>query len=147
MLRQKQISLKRVLAAVERGRKVCREWQAKDERWHEWQAEYCELALLPEVWQRIGQKMAEERCAHSFAHYGQLSRLSASGLPGYVLQSWNGPPREGWEYSHSPGCAWDGVRRNLYGSLVELLRQAAYPDVHHSVADDLRNRWNVVLVA
>lgn len=146
-MRTKQISLKRVLAAVERGRKVCREWQAKDERWHEWQAEYCELALLPEVWSRMRQRMAAEHCVNSFDYYGKLTRLQASDLPGYVLQNWNGPPREGWAHSHAPGVAWDGVRRNLYGSLVELLRQAAAPDVHPSIADDLRSRYNVVLVA
>jgi hypothetical protein len=143
MLRPKTIKLADVRRALARGEKVAGKWQAAYPMASEWQAGCLEVVLLPGLWERVLRKMAEERV---YAAYRDkpVRFTCPKGLPGYLLKGWNGEPREGYEASHSPAVAWNGITRNLFASLGELLRMQA---LGHDVSAELWDRWRVKVVA
>jgi len=107
------------------------------------QAELCEIILsVPGVmdhWREMNNRQIELRRHEGIPHINhQPDDNRAVGeakqwhlYAGYVFYldgranySYNGV-HEDW-YSHSPSCAWDGIRRETYSGWLENMRALAY---------------------
>ena len=124
-MKPKQVRRSALCAALDRAAKVRAAWNAAYPLGDHWQADLCEIMLLPGMWARMRRRADADGRGRTFSFYALRRFTCGRGLPGYILSNWNGEPRPGHECSHSPGTAWDGIRRNLYWSLAEGLRAVA----------------------
>lgn len=142
-LRPKAIKRADLARAIAKGREVREAWNRAFPNGDHWQAEQIEAMLMPTLWERMLHNMELHHHA-AWAWREPPYRLFANGLTGYVLPQWNSAPTERWQHSHCPSVCWDGIRRNCFGSLGELLRGEHYqPDSHY--VDELWLRWRIRL--
>ncbi len=133
------ISLKTIRAALARAAAVSDDWQA----------ECCEIAMIPAVARRLAELNTR--------HFPRLTMTRHEGKPhqnmrpednlavkdwtvyaGYVLLYNASPPGPfmGWNavradyYSHSPGTAWNGLRREAISEFIHDLRMIAHGHDH-----------------
>jgi hypothetical protein len=113
-LRELSVSLPDIKKAIER---------ANADFPGDWQAEEVEIAMVPVVRKAIVEANGPNRPFH-------LRRASNKRFgKGYVIEGWNSV-RDDY-YSHSPGTAKDGLRREFYGvRAVEDLRMWAHGFSH-----------------
>jgi len=133
-MRMLTISRATIRQAVKRAQPIIDAWERKYPKARDWQAECCEIAMIPAVACRLVELnrpgmygKPNPKYPTIPVCYGFLRYYDPGGLPGYILPGWNGEPRPGYEASHAPGTAWNGVSRNLCGAiLVEQLRMTVY---------------------
>jgi hypothetical protein len=125
-MRQITVKASAVDRAIQRAKATCPS---------DWQAELLEIILIPNVykrWKQVNDRFPDPTITR---HPGQPYRRGETdprqiddwtiyagyefdyGRPGYC---WNRARAD--HYGHSPGTAWDGVRRETYHSFVETLR-------------------------
>lgn len=138
--------------AQKRAAPIIKAWSRCFPNSNEWQAECCEIAMIPAIARRLvelnrpgiygepldsrldkTQPLSPEQLQDGRGPiilpplYGFLRYAEASFPPGYILPGWNGEPRPDYTGAHAPGIAWNGVMRNLVGAmLVEQLRASLY---------------------
>ena len=145
------ISLKRSVLnrAIEKGALVADKWAENGPKpengcsYRLFQAELIELLLIHRLWERMLCGMAVDGHSGVSSYWEKPTRYADRRLPGYILKHWNGPPREGHWYAHSPGTCWDGIRRNFYPSLPEDLRMVAHG---HKPSARLFDFWKITIV-
>jgi hypothetical protein len=122
----------------------------------DWQAECCEIALIPAVAKRWAELNADRfQNVHldryeGKPHIGMLpdgNRAVAdwSEYAGYVLHYSADPSISNWGwnsvrqeyYGHSPSTAWDGMRRETISQFIHDLRMVAlgydHPEINRSI--------------
>lgn len=99
----------------------------------DWQAELCEIALLPNVYKRWRQINGDRYTLARIdglphIHHSREQNLAIGQsetwdrYAGYVLgPSWNSV-RPDW-FSHGPSCAWNGMRRDTYSRFILDIHQ------------------------
>ena len=144
-LTMRKIKRADILAAVAAAQPIKSAWDEAYPKGDHWQVENIEIILRLKLWPRMLAKMSRDGYEAAARFMEQPPRrLVANGLPGYVLPGWNGPPREDWPASHSPGTCWDGIRREVHHSIVDTLRAIAHGySMGHD--QDLR-RWRIEIV-
>jgi len=148
-LRPVRIKLSELARAIAKGSAVADKWEENGPKpdngcaYRQWQAELIEILLMRNLFDRMLRGMAVDGHGAATSYWEKPTRYFDRRLPGYILRHWNGPPREGHWYSHSPGCCWDGIRRELYPSLAEDLRNVT---LGHEPSERLSAFWKITIV-
>lgn len=152
-----RVSMEDVRRAVEMAR----------ERDNDWQAQMCEIAMIPAVqshWRAANRGMPELRIERhdGIEHKGfsrELNRARCDAglweeVSGYTLvfsqwSCWNSKRAE--HYAHSASSTWDGARRDTYHGFIELLQYASLAEANErmsktTILAELLNDWNVEIV-
>jgi len=151
---------------------VLRAMKSVEDKFDDWQAQYLEVLLLPNVYKRWKQAnpnmpdMVLNRVSgethKGFTPEDNRAVGDAKGwslFAGYTLRYCLNPSTgesSGWNgvrddyYCHSPSVAWDGVRRDTYHQFVQDIAMTVTlwsreKDVHHS-SFDLLEKYGVKLV-
>jgi hypothetical protein len=139
-MRKIRVKLSSILRAIERAKTISDDWQA----------ECCEILLIPAVakrWQELNANFAGlhvkriDGAPYAFTcREDNQARCEAKRwreVAGYVLvlftgdsgdYCWNGV-RDDY-YGHSASTAWDGIRRDTISSFAHDLRTLAYGHRH-----------------
>ena len=141
------LSRKRIEAAVSRGHEYAAQWRERFESESDWQWACIELARIPQVWARMGRAQVADGHVNMTQFYGCPAPCTdiEHQFPGYVMTGWSSGPREGWDWAHGASNIWNGIRRNLYCSLVEFLYGVVVGDENRRAQceSDLAVRWDV----
>jgi hypothetical protein len=142
-MRTLTLSLSRLRRAVRTGHAIADAW-ARANLADEWQAALVELARIPAVQTRIRERQTLERigCPQAYGSPVPLTDL-IHRLPGYLLPGWSSGPRAGWDLAHAPSNCWNGIRRNLYGSLPEQLHTLVLLGPSPAIFDELARCWHI----
>jgi len=104
-MRARRIKRADLEAAVAAGERVSEAWRQATGH-GDWQARLLEILLRLRLWPRMLEGMRRGGHAGLADYYTRgLRRVRAGGLPGYVLDRWNGEPSEGRPRAHAPGTA------------------------------------------
>lgn len=131
-MRTLRIRMSEVEKAISKANAIDQEWrECPSLRGHgDWQARLVEIARIPKVWKRLCER---SKVLGMPVYYGEPHgssprpfRGGKDNLPGYVWKGWNSEPYPEWEYSHAPGTAWNGIRREMASRLVEALDALAH---------------------
>lgn len=107
-MRYTTLTIAEAEAAIRRAETVSAAWRARFPLEDDgWQAIAVELAAIPKVWRAVW------RARGRTSYYQPIQRVTAYGLPGYVMTPWNGMPREDYQTAHAPGVVYDGLRREV----------------------------------